>query len=108
MQLKLVVPDMRAVFGNLFFAGEGEILQEGFGRNTVIIGRSYHLFSDVQRADDIEVIIDMKAGEKHFEEDEKVKLVAPRLVAEGYQIENRGFTDYVLYADDMVKAEGGK
>lgn len=106
MQLKHVVPEMRETFGTLYFAGEGEMLQEGTGRNTVTLGRSYHLYSDVQRADDIEVIIAIKAGEKYFEEEEKVQLVNPYLIAEGYQIENRGFTNYVLYADDLVKVEG--
>ena len=32
------------------------------------------------------------------------KLVNPRITAEGYKIGTRGFTNYILHADDMVKA----
>ena len=56
MELKFVVPDMAETFGKLSYAGEGEILTEGYGRNTTVIGRSYHLYSSKQRADDIEVV----------------------------------------------------
>lgn len=104
MELKFVVPDMEKTFGHLTFGGEGEVLTEGYGRNTTIIGRSYHLFSSLQRADDIEVVVAPEAGEKDFDDDQLLKMINPHLVANGYEIENRGFTDYVLYVDDMVKA----
>lgn len=42
MELKFVVPDMAETFGKISYAGEGEILTEGYGRNTTVIGRSYH------------------------------------------------------------------
>ena len=35
---------------------------------------------------------------------EKIKLINPKITAEGYKIGNRGFTNYILSADDMVKA----
>lgn len=73
------------------------------GRVTTV-SRSYNLYSDVQRADDIEVILPYSAGEKSFDFEESVKLVNPRIIAEGYKIGDRGFTNYVLYADDMIKA----
>src|SRR5699024_9484832 len=38
----------------------------------------------------------------------KVKLVNARITAEGYKIGERGFTNYMLHTDDMVKAYGGK
>ncbi|HIC0296512.1 TPA: DUF961 family protein, partial [Streptococcus agalactiae] len=50
------------------------------------------------------VILPSEAGEKHFESDEKVRLINPRITAEGYKIGNRGFTNYIMHADDMVKA----
>ena len=81
-----------------------EICRAGYGRNTVVIGRSYHLYSSKQRADDIEVVVAAEAGEKDFDQDQPLKAVNPHLVAKGYAIENRGFTDYVLYVDDLVKA----
>ena len=69
-----------------------------------VISRSYNLYSDVQRADDIIVALPATAGEKNFEVEEKVRLVNPKITAEGYKIGNRGFTNYILSADDMVKA----
>ena len=45
-----------------------------------------------------------EAGEKHFDFEERVKLLNPRITAEGYKIGTRGFTNYMLHADDMVKA----
>ena len=36
--------------------------------------------------------------------EEKVKLINPKITAEGYKIGTRGFTNYILSADDMVKA----
>lgn len=104
MELKFVVPDMAQTFGKLTYGGEGEVLTEGYGRNTTVVGRSYHLFSSKQRADDIEVVVAAEAGEKDFDQDQVVQMVNPTLVAKGYEIENRGFKDYVLYVDDMVKA----
>ena len=108
MELKFVVPDMAETFGKLSYAGEGEIITEGYGRNTTVIGRSYHLYSSKQRADDIEVVVAAEAGEKDFDQDQPLKAVNPHLVAKGYEIENRGFTDYVLYVDDLVKEEEEK
>lgn len=39
-----------------------------------------------------------------YEIEEKVKLINPKITANGYKIGNRGFTNYILSADDMVKA----
>ena len=97
MELKHVIPNMEKTFGNLEFAGEIN------GRMTVV-SRSFNLYSDVQRADDIIVMLPASAGEKNFESEEKVKLINPKITAEGYKIGTRGFTNYILSADDMVKA----
>lgn len=69
-----------------------------------VVSRSYNLYSDVQRADDIIVMLPTSAGEKNFESKEKVKLINPKITAEGYKIGTRRFTNYILSADDMVKA----
>ena len=82
MELKFVIPNMEKTFGNLEFAGEDKV---------------------VQRADDIVVVLPAEAGEKHFGFEERVKLVNPRITAEGYKIGTRGFTNYLLHADDMIK-----
>ena len=108
MELKFVIPNMEKTFSNLEFAGENTTEQQRIngrmaGRMTVL-SRSFNLYSDVQRADDIVVILPAEAGEKHFDFEERVKLVNPRITAEGYKIGTRGFTNYILHADDMVKA----
>ena len=33
-----------------------------------------------------------------------VKLVNPKITVEGYAVNGRGFSDYILHADDVVKA----
>lgn len=104
MGIKYVVPDMEGTFGTLEFAGEGEVEQRRINGERKVVRRSYNLYSDVQRADDIVVTLPAKAGEKVFTSEEKVKLINPIITAEGYSIGNRGYTDYKLSADDMIKA----
>lgn len=41
------------------------------------------------------------AGEKNFESEERIKLINPKITAEGYKI---GTRNYILSEDDMVKA----
>ncbi|CAC99192.1 DUF961 domain-containing protein [Carnobacterium divergens] len=103
MELKHVIPNMEKTFGQLEFAGEGKVEQRRINGKPTILSRSYNLYSNIQRADDIVVILPAEAGEKHFEIEQKVKLVNPRITAEGYKIGTRGFTNYVMYADDIVK-----
>ncbi len=105
MELKYVVPNMEKTFGNLEFAGENEVEQRRINGRMAVVTRSFNLYSDVQRADDIVVVLPAEAGEKHFEPEQKIKLINPRITAEGYKIGNRGFTNYILLADDMLPAE---
>lgn len=71
--------------------------------------RSYNLYSDVQRADDIIVTIPAIAGEKHFKPEQRVKLINPKIIADGKYVEGHGFTNYILTADDiMLKKKGGQ
>ena len=104
MELKHVVPNVEKTFGNLEYAGEDKVEQRRINGRMTVLSRCYNLYSDVQRADDIVVVLPAGAGEKHFEVEEKVKLINPRITAEGYKIGNRGFTNYILSADDMVEA----
>lgn len=104
MELKFVVPNMAQTFGNLEFAGENEVEQRRINGRMSVLSRSFNLYSDVQRADDIIVVLPAEAGEKHFQPEQKVKLVNSRITAEGYKIGNRGFTNYILLADDMLPA----
>ena len=102
MELKYVVPNMEETFGNLEFAGENEVEQRRINGRMTVVARSYNLYSDVQRADDVIVALPAQAGEKNFQSEQKVKLINPRISAEGYKIGNRGFTNYILLADDML------
>ncbi|MCO7127956.1 YdcP family protein [Sporolactobacillus shoreicorticis] len=104
MKLKFVIPNMEKTFGNLEYAGEGNVEQRRVNGRLAILSRSYNLYSDIQRADDIVLMLPPEAGEKHFEIEDKVKLVNSRITAEGYKIGNRAFTNYILHADDLVKA----
>lgn len=104
MELKHVIPNMEKTFGNLEYAGENEVEQRRINGRMAVVTRNFNLYSDVQRADDIVVILPADAGEKHFEPEEKVKLVNPKITADGYKIGNRGFAKYILTADNMVKA----
>lgn len=104
MELKHIIPNMEKTFGQLEYAGEGKVEQRRINGKMTILSRSYNLYSNIQRADDIVVILPAEAGEKHFEVEDKIKLVNPRITAEGYKIGTRGFTNYIMHADDMVKA----
>ena len=107
MELKYVVPNMEKTFGHMEF---GSALELGRGdtqrinQQVTVKQRRYKLFSRIQSADDIEVIIPGKAAEKQFDFMEPVKLVNPKIKVEGYVVGGRGFTDYILYADDIIKA----
>lgn len=103
MELKHIIPNMEKTFGQLEYAGEGTVEQRRINGKPTVLSRSYNLYSTIQRADDIEVILPTDAGEKHFEVDDKVKLVNPKITAEGYKIGTRGFTNYIMHADDIVK-----
>lgn len=105
MELRFVVPNMEKTFGNLEFAGENTTEQQRINGRMAVINRSYNLYSDVQRADDVVVTLPAKAGEKHFSPEQKVKLINPRITTDGYKIGERGFVNYILLADDMLPAE---
>lgn len=94
---------MEKTFGNLEFAGEDKVVQRRINGQLTVLSRSYNLYYDVQRADDIVVVLPAEADEKHFGFEERVKLVNPRITGEGYRIGTRGFINYILHADDMVK-----
>lgn len=103
MELKYVVPDMEKTFGHLEFAGEREVITERDKQNRKVIAkRSYNLFSDVQKGENVVVEIPVQAGEKNFEYEQKVTLVNPKLYGRGYAIGEMGHTDYVIVADDIV------
>ena len=106
MEMKYVVPDMAQSFGTLEFAGESEpIFERDKNNRRVLARRSYNLYSDVQKGENVVVEIPVQAGEKKFKYEQKVKLVNPKLYGRGYAIGDMGHTDYVLVADDIVAVE---
>ncbi len=106
MKLRNVIPNMAETFGVLTFAGEGEVVTEGNGARRKTVQRIYRLYSEKQKADNIEVVLPASAGEKRFEYEEAVMLVNPYIEAQGKSIgRNQAYTDYVLYADDLKKAQ---
>ncbi|EIQ7147975.1 YdcP family protein [Enterococcus faecalis] len=104
MELKQVIPDMEKTFGILEFAGEASIESRREDGRVKIISRTYHLYSSVQKADQITVTIPAIAGEVDFDYEAPVKLINPKIHAEGYKIGELGFTNYVLTADTIAKA----
>ena len=54
------------------------------------------------------MVLPAKAGEKRFKYEQKVKLVNPKITAEGKNVRGRGYTNYILNADDMLPAEESK
>jgi len=105
MKLKFVIPDMKETFGNLEFAGEGRVsTKRGNNGQRQIDSRTYDLYSDVQRADNVSVTLPASAGTKDFKPDDRIVLINPRITAAGKKAGNTGYTDYILSADDMVRA----
>ncbi len=88
MELKYVIPNMEKTFGNLEYAGEGNIEQRRVNGHNTILSRSYNLYSDIQRADDIVVILPAEAGERHFDVEKRVKLINPLIIAEDFPVTN--------------------
>ena len=78
MEMKYVVPDMAQSFGTLEFAGESDhVFDRDKDNRRFFARRSYNLYSDVQRGENVVVEIPVQAGEKHFKYEQKVKLVNP-------------------------------
>ena len=58
MEMKYVVPDMAQSFGTLEFAGESEpVFERDKNNRRVLARRSYNLYSDVQKGENVVVEI---------------------------------------------------
>lgn len=102
MELRFVVPNMEKTFGNLEFAGENTTEQQRINGRMAVITRSYNLYSDVQRADDVVVVLPAKAGEKHFSPEQKVKLINPVVDTVANANYRGADVDWYVKADDIV------
>ena len=97
MEMKYVVPDMTQSFGTLEFAGESEpVFERDKNNRRVLARRSYNLYSDVQKGENVVVEIPVQAGEKHFKYEQKVKLVNPKLYGRGYAIGDKQNVEKVV------------
>ena len=106
MEMKYVGPDMAQSFVTLEFAGESEsVFERDKNNRRVLARRSYNLYSDVQKGDNVVVEIPVQACEKHFKYEQKVQLVNQKLYGRGYAIVDMGHTEYVLLAVDIVAVE---
>lgn len=106
--MKYVIPNMEKTFGELRFGGEiveSNQLNVRRGRRNVNVARRYSLFSDIQRADNIEVTLSSKAGVKKFEYEERVVLINPRITVVGNNANGNNYVSYELLADDMESLE---
>lgn len=102
MELKYVVPNIKETFGTITFGSEKEEAKER-GQNGKIISRTYNIFADGQRADDVEVTIPAEAGNKKltFKVEDRIELVNPKIAAVGYKIDDQAYVRYTCYADDI-------
>lgn len=108
MKLKNVVPKVDEMFGVLEYAGNKEDVTGYANGRRKVIGKQYHLYAEKQPADDVTVILPASVNEKAFEYECKVMLVNPMLDVTAYRIGDTGHVRYILYADDMKKAEDTK
>ena len=81
MELKFVIPNMEKTFGNLEFAGEDKTEQRRINGRMTVLSRSFNLYSDVQRADDIVVILPLKMCSNILKHIEKLKSLRILLTA---------------------------
>ena len=61
-----MIPNMEKTFGNLEFAGEDKVVQRRRINGQLTVLSSYNLYSDVQRADDIVVVLPAGSWRKTF------------------------------------------
>ncbi len=102
--LRNVYINEKETFGTLKF---GDLVEEMTGYvngRRAVTGRKYSLFSDKQRSDNVEVILPGSVKVKQFGFDTQVHLVNPKIDDIGQVVGGSGHHNYVMYADDLVKA----
>ncbi|EPC90461.1 DUF961 family protein [Lacticaseibacillus paracasei] len=107
MELDYIIPKVRETFGRLEFGKMIEEIREpSRNNNGRVASRRFSVFSDIQKADNIEIILPAVAGVKaSIKQDSPIDLVNPRVIAVGYRVENQSFVKYECYADDIVKKD---
>ena len=74
-----------------------QIMNDGSIKSTF-----HNLYSDVQRSDDVVVVLPAKAGEKHFLPEQKVKLINPVVDTVANANYRGADVDWYVKADDIV------
>ena len=100
MELKHVIPNMEKTFGNLEFAGENKVEQRRINGRMTVVSRSFNLYSDVQRADDIIFLLPASAVPRLCPSPEPA-------VPEDFSFQSAGFvpeskTDAGIHCADIV------
>ena len=108
MEMKYVVPDMAQSFGTLEFAGESDhVFDRDKDNRRVFARRSYNLYSDVQRGENVVVEIPVQAGEKKFKYEQKVKLVNPVADTVSRKTYTGADVDWYVKAENIVLKNKG-
>lgn len=104
MELKFVAPNIDKTFGHLFFGSLKRELSEGDRDHRKVVSRTYELFSDLQKDDNIEITIPAAKGEigDAIAVDSPVTIVNPRIATVGYRISDQAFVRYICNADDII------
>lgn len=87
-------------FGNLEFVTKTGEETEFRGGKFITVGNRYTLLSSAQR-EELEVILPITAGEKHFNEDDLVELVEPRIVFVAERAASNGYVTHRIIAQDI-------
>ena len=108
MEMKYVVPDMAQSFGTLEFAGESDhVFDRDKDNRRFFARRSYNLYSDVQKGENVVVEIPVQAGEKKFKYEQKVKLVNPVADTVSRKTYTGADVDWYVKAEDIVLKNKG-
>ncbi len=106
--MKYVVPDMAQSFGTLEFAGESDhVFDRDKDNRRFFARRSYNLYSDVQKGENVVVEIPVQAGEKKFKYEQKVKLVNPVADTVSRKTYTGADVDWYVKAEDIVLKNKG-
>lgn len=87
-------------FGKLEFVAEVGEVTERRGGKRIPVGTKFAVASAAQR-EVLEVIVLITAGKKHFNEDDELELVDPRIVFVGEKAADNGFVTHKIIAQDI-------
>ena len=98
-----ISPKMEEVFGNLTFGGIVSTNKERVNGREAVVSTTYSLYSDIQRADEVEVTIPAGGVRGSFEYMDSVRLVNPKLLPDAMRIGAQVYGTCTMSADSMTK-----